>query len=159
MLVRVREALREFIGGQLFKVVGRVVRVPDAPYVIFANRANLCDVADEVGATERATTRHRWKCMMDFFCMMLRYSLVEWFGDLALSLARQLVFAVVGRPTRRRATTLSWTEDNFKLQCKASTAMVWAQSLPLWRNSLQLHSRAIFSGSTPPLTFNTILIK
>ena len=71
--------------------------------------------------------------MMGFFLMMLRYSFVEWFGDLALSLARQLVFAVVGRPTRRRATTLSWTEDNFKLQCKASTAMVWAQLLPLWR--------------------------
>ena len=52
---------------------------------------------------------------MGFFLMMLRYSFVERFGDLALSVARQLVFAVVGRPTRRRATTLSWTEDNLKI--------------------------------------------
>ena len=31
------------------------------------------------------------------------------------------------------AATLSWIEGNFNLQCKASTAMVWAQLLPLWR--------------------------
>ena len=54
MLVRVREALREFIGGQLFKVAGRVVRVPDAPQVIFGNLANLCDDSDGVRAAERA---------------------------------------------------------------------------------------------------------
>ena len=46
--------LARVIGGQLFKVAGRVVRVPDGPQVVFTSRTNSCDDADEVGADECA---------------------------------------------------------------------------------------------------------